>query len=288
MDGCRIFKFNTVMYQGRPSYEMFGQLHQCIMASGCSRIEIDMSEYRYMHPAFAVLVASSIYLGDKYGKEVVIRYDIANQKLAQFLKQAGICGCYYSPKHRTQLDSKNSSIPFNRFRRIEDTYSTVEKILNCAPVYLSSALKNQFISKITEIFSNAFEHGKSEIGVFCCGFINSSNHFSFSVYDAGVGVCTNVNRYLHTRLSNEKALEWAFDKTHSTLNGIVDYPRGAGLSLLESFSRANHGRIDFVTESAYCRIDSKSRKFYQLKNPIKGTIVSMNIHADDRHIYLVD
>lgn len=285
MDNCHIFKFNTTMYQGKPSYEIFGNLHQCITTGDCSHIEIDMSEYRYMHPAFAVLVASSIYLGDKYGKEVVIRYDIHNKKLAQFLKQAGICGRYYSPKHSAQLNSKNSSIPFNRFRRIEDTYSTVQKILDCAPVNLSSELKNEFISKITEIFSNAFEHGKSDIGVFCCGFINNSNHFSFSVYDAGIGVGTNVNRYLNTHLSNEKALEWAFDKTHSTLNGIVDYPRGAGLSLLEDFTCSNHGRIDLVSENAYCRIDSKSRKFYRLKNPLQGTIVSMNIHADNRHIY---
>lgn len=218
MDKPYVFKFNAVMFQGKPSYEMFGQLHKCITSSDYDKIELDLSKYQYMHPSLAVLVASSLYLGDKYGKEVVIRNDIQNKKLGQFLKQSGISGRYYSSKNDTQLNSKNSSIPFNRFRRIEDTYTTVEKIMNCAPVNLGMDLRNQFVSKIAEIFSNSFEHGKSDIGVFCCGFINSSNNFSFSVYDAGVGICTNVNRYLPSPLSSEKALEWAFDKTHSTLN----------------------------------------------------------------------
>lgn len=287
MDKQFVIKFDTAMRQGRPSYELFSQLHRLITDSGYDRIELDLSDYKYMHPSFAVLVASSLYLGDRYGREVVIRYDINNRKLGQFLKQSGISGRYYSSKDSLQLNSRNSAIPFNRFRKIEDTYATIEKILNCAPVCLSLELRNQLFSKITEIFSNAFEHGKSDIGVFCCGFINSNKNFSFSVYDAGVGICTNVNRYLPHPISSEAALEWAFDKTHSTLNGIVDYPRGAGLNLLETFVRLNSGRIDVASENAYCRIDKNSRKFYRLKSSIIGTIFSISINADDHHIYQI-
>jgi hypothetical protein len=285
MESPYVFHLSPVMYQGKPSYEQFGLLHRAIISGMYDKIEIDLSKYEYMHPSFAVLIASSLYLGDKYGKEVVIRYDIGNFRLCQFLKQSGISGRYYSSKDNSQLSSRNSTIPFNRFRRIEDTYTTVEKILNCAPVRLNRALRNQLVSKFTEIFSNSFEHGKSDIGVFCCGFINRANMFSFSVYDAGIGICTNVNQYLPAPLSSEKAMEWAFDKTHSTLNGIVDYPRGAGLNLLESFARLNHGRIDVVSNDAYCKIGENIRKFYKLKNPIVGTIFSMNIHADNSHIY---
>lgn len=273
------------MYQGKSSYEQFGLLHQAIVSGKHGKIEIDLSKYEYMHPSFAVLIASSLYLGDRFGSEVVIRYDASNLRLCQFLKQSGISGRYYSSKDDSQLSSKNSTIPFNRFRRIEDTYTTVEKILNCAPVRLNRILRNQLVSKFTEIFSNSFEHGKSDIGVFCCGFINHASIFSFSVYDAGVGICTNVNRYLPAPLSSEKAMEWAFDRTHSTLNGIVDYPRGAGLHLLEDFARLNHGRIDVVSNDAYCRISEKIRKFHKIKNPIVGTVFSMNIKADNHHVY---
>jgi hypothetical protein len=287
MDDAHVFEFRPIMYQGKPSYEQFAKLHRVIASFPCDRVEIDLCGYRYMHPSFAVLIASSLYLGDQYGKEVVIRYDINNLRLCQFLKQSGICGRYYASKDDFRLSSRNSVIPFNRFKRIEDTYTTIEKIFNCAPVQLNRGLRNQLISKFAEVFSNAFEHGKSEIGVFCCGFANRSNIFSFSVYDAGVGICANVNHYLPAPLESEKAMEWAFDKTHSTLNGIVDYPRGAGLSLLEGFARLNRGRIDVVSNDGYCRITDKERTFRRLKNPIIGTIFSINIHADDKHVYLL-
>lgn len=285
MESQYVFRMSPVMYQGKPSYEQFARLHQLITAGAYEKIEIDLSGYEYMHHSFAVLIASSLYLGNKYGKEVVIRYDANNGRLCRFLKQSGISGRYYSSQHESELNIENTTIPFNRFRRMEDTYTTVEKILNCAPVHLNQSLRDQLVSKFTEIFSNSFEHGKSDIGVFCCGFINRANLFSFSVYDAGVGICANVNRYLSVPLRNEKALEWAFDSAHSTLNGVVDYPRGAGLSLLESFARLNLGRIDVVSNDAYCRINSHSRRFYKLKIPIVGTIFSMNIRTDNRHIY---
>jgi hypothetical protein len=288
MDDAHVFQFKPIMYQGKPSYEQFAKLHHIITALPCNTVEIDLCGYRYMHPSFAVLIASSLYLGDQYGKEIVIRYDIGNQRLCQFLKQSGICGRYYASKDDFQLNSQNSVIPFNRFKKIEDTYTTIEKIFNCAPVQLNRNLRNQLISKFAEVFSNAFEHGKSEIGVFCCGFAGRSDIFSFSVYDAGVGICANVNSYLPSPLSSEKAMEWAFDKAHSTLNGIVDYPRGAGLSLLENFARLNNGRIDVVSNDAYCKVTNKARKFKRLKSPIVGTIFSINIHADNSHVYLLD
>lgn len=288
MDDTHIFQFKPVMYQGKPSYEQFAKLHQIITSYPCNTVEIDLCGYRYMHPSFAVLIASSLYLGNQYGKEIIIRYDIGNQRLCQFLKQSGICGRYYASKNDFELNTQNSVIPFNRFKKMEDTYTTIEKIFNCASVQLNRGLRNQLISKFAEIFSNAFEHGKSEIGVFCCGFASSTDIFSFSVYDAGVGICSNVNRYLPSPLKSEKAMEWAFDKAHSTLNGIVDYPRGAGLSLLENFARLNNGRIDVVSNDAYCRVTNKARIFKRLKSPMIGTIFSINIHADNNHIYVLD
>lgn len=283
-----VYKFGLQIKQGKASIERFGEIHQAISNSSYKEIVLDLTEYKYIHPSFAVLVASSLYLGGMYNKKVSIKYCNTNDKLSKFLKQSGIAAHYNKSKvGPTELNIKNSSVKFNHFSNLEETEQTINSILDTAPIRLSQDLRDRLISKITEIFSNAFEHGKSSIGVFCCGFINDSNNFSFSVYDAGIGICTNVNTYLKENKSCSKALEWAFDKTHSTLNGIVDYPRGAGLNLLESFVKANGGRIDLTSQGAYCKIDSNSRNFYNLTNPIIGTIFSMSIKADNKHIYVV-
>lgn len=283
-----VYKFDLRITPGKKSIERFGEIHQVIANSNYKEVVLDLTEYKYIHPSFAVLVASSLYLGDMYHKKVLIKYCKTNEKLSLFLKQSGIIAHYSkSTVDLSELNSKNSSLMFNRFSKLEETEQTINKILDTAPISLSQDLRDRLISKFTEIFSNAFEHGKSSIGVFCCGFINDSNDFSFSVYDAGIGICTNVNTYLRENKSCDKALEWAFDKTHSTLNGIVDYPRGAGLNLLESFVKANAGRIDLTSQGAYGRIDSNSRNFYNLINPIIGTIFSLSIKADNKHIYVV-
>lgn len=126
---------------------------------------------------------------------------------------------------------------------------------------------------------------EAEIGVFCCGFINDSNQFTFSVYDAGVGIPYNVSQYLGSEISPQDALKWAFEQGNSTLNGQLDYPRGAGLNLLESFVRVNGGRIELVSCGGYCRIENNQREFSNLKSPFVGTMFSMTIVADNNHIY---
>lgn len=282
------YKFDCRIIPGKASIERFGEIHQAIANENYKEIILDLTKYKYIHPSFAVLIASSLYLGDLYNKKVSIKYSKTNDKLTKFLKQSGIEAHYNKSKvESSEFNIQNASVKFNHFSKLEDTEQTINNILDTAPISLSQDLRDRLISKFTEIFSNAFTHGKSKIGVFCCGFINDSNIFSFSVYDAGIGICTNVNTYLDEDKSCDKALEWAFAKTHSTLNGIVDYPRGAGLNLLESFVKANEGRIDLSSEGAYGKIDSTSRNFYNLINPIIGTIFSLSIKADNKHIYIL-
>lgn len=271
------------------SMDYFGEIHSIIRTSLHKKIVIDISDYQYIHPSFAVLIASTIYLGTLFKKNVVIRYNTQNKKSDLFLKQSGILDHYTtSSKAMVEIDSTNvENVGFKRFNELDEVFDTVDKILETAPVSIDEELKNLLSSKITEIFSNAFEHGKSEIGVFCCGYFNQSNDFTFSVYDAGNGICNNVNDYLKEDKICSESLKWALNPTHSTLNGIVDYPRGAGLHLLENFVKSNHGKIYLVSQGGYCVLDGEKREFHDMKNHLIGTIFSMSINADSTNIYSV-
>ncbi len=281
----KIFKITTHKL-GKKSIEFMTKIHKNIIDNEIDSIIIDLQYYEYVHPSFAVIIASFLYLGYFYKKDVKICFNRENAKSIDFLLTSGIVEHFIVNNNADigTLDIKNR-VAFKRFIKLEDTIQTVYEILDKAPVKVSDELKGDLISKISEIFSNAFDHGKSEIGVFGCGYINSSNNFSFSVYDAGIGICTNVNNYLPEKLSPKKAIEWAFKQGNSTLNGKVDFPRGAGLNLLESFIIANDGRIDVVSENVYYKIKNGEKKTKKLKYPLIGTMFSITIRSDKKYIY---
>lgn len=274
----------TKLYTGKRSVETLGGIHQLIKSQKYETVILNLAGYEYIHPCFAALIASSIYLGKSFGTKVKLRYDRDNKKCMEFLRNSGIYS-HFDGKNTNELSSTNNSIPFEKYSELEEAFETVETILQSLPVLLSDDLHNSFFSRIGEIFDNAFTHGKSDIGIFSCGFLNKSKTFSFSVYDAGIGVCKNVNNYLGENFECAKALEWAFQSGNSTLNGKLGYTRGAGLNLLESFVKANNGRIDLISDGGYCNVTSKERKFHNLSNPIIGTVFSMSIKTDSNHIY---
>lgn len=281
-NGTIVVPFNMNLRPGKESVEYFGKLYQHFENPNIHTIICDLCEYQYIHPSYAVLIASSLYLGQQKGKTVRIKYSRSNPKSIQFFIQSGLL------KDKTLeqvVDMDLDKIGFIHFRKFEDTLETTQQILDCAPVKLDKKLKDVLISKIGEIFANAFTHGQSEIGVFCCGFINDSKQFTFSVYDAGIGIPQNVSQYLRREIPPQDALRWAFAQGNSTLNGQVDYPRGAGLNMLEDFVKVNGGRIDLVSCGGYCRIENSHSSFFDLEFPFIGTMFSMTIVADNNHIY---
>lgn len=266
----------------KDSVEYFGSFYQLLHGDSEETIVCDLCAYQYIHPSYAVLIASSISVGKMLGKRVIIRYNRRNTEAVSFLGRSGMISTD-TLNQNTILDENN--LPIRRFFKLEDTFDTIQHILKCAPVQLEDQLSNTLISKIGEIFSNAFTHSRSQIGVFCCGLVDQSSRFTFSVYDAGVGIPENVSQYLGKPISPSEALKWAFTQGNSTLNGKKDYPRGAGLNLLESFVRVNGGRIDLVSCGGYCHIDSSQREFFDVSRPFIGTMFSMTILADNNHIY---
>ena len=185
IENATVIPFNMNLRPGKDSVEYFGEFYKHFDDPNILAIICDLCEYQYIHPSYAVLIASSIYLGRQKKKKVIIKYNKSNKKSIWFLSQSGML------KHQdlgqtSSLDENN--VPFIRFQKFEETLETIQQILDCAPVKLDEKLSAVLISKIGEIFSNAFTHGRSEIGVFCCGFINDFNQFTFSVYDAGVGI----------------------------------------------------------------------------------------------------
>ena len=270
------------------SIETMSEIQNSILDINIDKIDIDLCKYKYIDPSFAVIIASSLYLGKLHNKEVTILYDPKNSKSLEFLFVSGIKEHFdiNSVYNKDGITLGTNRIPFRQFTKIDETMETVNDILSKAPVILSDGLRNDLLSKIIEIFTNAFIHGKSEIGVFCCGYADEQNDFSFSVYDVGIGICKNVNNYLlGEKLLPQQAIEWAFKKGNSTLIEKCDYPRGLGLHLLEKFIIINEGVINLISDNIYYKINKYEKNFEKLKFPLVGTMFSMKIKNDKDCIY---
>ncbi|WP_250855175.1 hypothetical protein ACOWPH_09550 [Anabaena sp. PCC 7938] len=147
-------------------------------------------------------------------------------------------------------------------------------------VTVSQAIKDEVISTVLEIYSNAFEHGLSDIGVFTCGqHYPTLNSLNLTVIDFGVGIPANVRQFLgKTSILAEGALRWAFQPGTTTRHGRV--PGGAGLDLLKNFVKAKQGKIEIYSRDGYALIDSSQELYQSAPTFFEGTLINITIKCD--------
>lgn len=159
-------------------------------------------------------------------------------------------------------------------------------------VYVSNRLRDAIVGRMWEIYNNAFEHARSEIGVFTCGqHFTRKNELILSVVDFGHGIAANVRNYLShdpraEKLTAASCLHWAFQRGTSTLpNGIA---RGVGLDLLKEFVRVNHGKLEVYSNEGYGIIDENGERFQNCSISFEGTIFHITLRCDENLYQFAD
>lgn len=156
-------------------------------------------------------------------------------------------------------------------------------------VNISQKLKDAIVGKVWEIYNNAFEHSRTEIGVFSCGqHYRHYNELILSVVDFGEGIPVNVRSFLQkhveeglvAKISGANCLEWAFERGNSTCpQGIA---RGLGLDLLKEFVTLNEGKLEIYSNEGYVIIDKNGERYENRNISFKGTIVHITLRCDER------
>ncbi len=163
----------------------------------------------------------------------------------------------------------------------------------------SLALQKKIFQKILEIFSNVFRHSQSELGLICSGqFYPNNKKFNFTIVDAGVGIDYNVNEYLRkthvlnsdTLLKMEKqkfeilnayeSIIWAIQDRHSSTGR-----GGLGLKLLIDLIEKSDGVLEIISNNGYYSLRKNNEIKKLLTVPFKGTIVSIELNADESKYY---
>jgi hypothetical protein len=183
-------------------------------------------------------------------------------------------------EHTTKLDEDNIAEHLN------------EQWLSDDKVNLSTALKAEIVSKIFEIFMNAYGHGTSiqvlsQLGVYSCGqYDRKEKTLCLSVLDFGPGIISNVMKYNDQIKSDMDAMRWALVKGNSTETDSVkeNMPRGLGFDLLSEFVKLNKGEMRIYSNKVSAKIiDGSNFIVSETEYHLPGTLVSIKINCDNRH-----
>jgi hypothetical protein len=203
------------------------------------------------------------------------------------LCQNGFAGTFAYPSSRWD----GNSIPYREDKTLDMngimdylTYNWIGK----GWVHVSDRLRDAIAGRMWEIYSNAFEHSGTEIGVFSCGqHYWRQNDLILSAVDFGRGIPANVRSFLRqyveealvSKLSGAACLKWAFERGNSTCTGGV--ARGLGLDLLKEFVRLNQGKLEIYSNDGYAIVDKEGERFENRELAFEGTVVHITLRCDE-------
>ncbi|WP_300304664.1 ATP-binding protein [Anaerosolibacter sp.] len=275
----------------RVSFNKIMRLQDICLYDNADNISITFDGCSFISPIFLPIIGSLPELGKLYDKRITLDIEsINNYNLKSYMATSGFIN-YLHPEIRVNLSSANA-ISFTKYTDENADDETIndyiQNILRLAPIGMDDEVRHELLSKLYEIFANAFEHSKSEIGIFCCGhYLSYHKELYFSIYDAGVGIPANVRGYLKDEnLSSADALKWAMKRGNSTVENR-DYPRGLGLDFLKAIVKLNEGKMTIYSSDTMSRVTKESESYENIENKLIGTIISIKINADHNSIYVM-
>jgi hypothetical protein len=153
-------------------------------------------------------------------------------------------------------------------------------------VQVSKKLKDEIVGKMFEIYSNAFEHSNSQIGIMSCGQHYPKLHeLKLTVVDFGIGIPSSVRAHLRmSGMDTKDALKWAFTKGNSTKSEST-VARGLGLDLLKEFVSINEGSLEVYSNNGYVAINKNEETYDEIPVEFNGTLITITIKCDEKKYY---
>ena len=169
-----------------------------------------------------------------------------------------------------------------------------EHWLSDEKVMLAEDLKEAVVSRIIEIFMNAYGHSykgnNNQVLVSCGQYLKKEKKIKLTVLDFGCGIIENVKSHFNKKIQDDDAMKWALLSGNSTKTDSInlDMPRGLGFGLLSEFATVNEGVLRVFSNS--CEAKATGNNLYsvsKMKTPFNGTLVNISINCDGRHYSFV-
>lgn len=251
-----------------------------------SDIILDFSRCYFLRPNAVAFLGGLIRLVQSRSQEITIKKDTIYNKIKMNLQQNGFMYAFCEDKEPWQ----GNSIPYREDPKQDKDgllYYLTEQWLGRGWVQMNQNLRNVIVGRVWEIYANAFEHGRTDIGVFSCGqHYPKLNQLKLTVVDFGVGIPYNVRQFQNNpTLPADKALEWAFQAGTSTRRGGV--AGGVGLDYLKTFVKINRGKLEFFSQDGYVAIDENQEIYQNRQTFFQGTLVNITLQCNEALYILV-
>lgn len=247
----------------------------------------EFSRCDFLRPNAVAFLGGLFRLLQYHRRTVLIKWDSFKNKVLKNLEKNGFSYVFRG----ISSTSYGNSIPYK-----EHYTENQEEIINYLKnhwlgrgcVNVSTQLCDAVAGTVWEIYTNAFEHGRSKIGVISCGQHYPNLHkLKLTVVDFGIGIPYNVNLYMHLLqqppLPAPTAIQWAFQPCNTTRQGR---PGGSGLNLLKEFVKINNGDLEVYSHNGYALINKNYEIFETIPSFFAGTIVNITIRCNEAYYCL--
>lgn len=261
-------KLKSVYHEETKDFEQMFKIQQQVINSQKRTIQLDATECQYISPTCFIILSSLILYANE-NKKMQIKFKDKTDKLRQTLINNGLI-------ISTEFSKSNKTLPLNKIEDEDDAQDKISQLVEMSQLKnLPQEKKDEIISRLYEIPSNALNHSQSSYGIICCGYYTNKKEFVFSVYDLGIGIPKAVRNHLKKpNMSAKAAINWALKEGNST--SADEYSRGLGFVLLEDFRKLFNGKITLISENVVYLSSNRIVKHYLTTN-MPGTLYTIKI-----------
>jgi len=240
---------------------------------------IDFSTCRFLRQNAVAFLGGLARLIQFRGGHVIFDWDTLAWEIRANLTQNGFIDTF----NGTQREWTGNSVPYREYQneQIEAIATYLEECwLGRGWVQVDADHSDEIIQNALEIYSNAFEHSNSAIGVFTCGQrYPLLGELRLAVLDFGVGIPPKVRRFLNqVEMPAADALAWAFKPGNTTRANQVS--GGTGLTTLKKFVKEKRGKIEIYSHDGYALIDSNQETYVSAPTFFEGTLINITVQCD--------
>lgn len=251
------------------------------LSSGPAEVTLDFSQCGFLRQNAVAFLGGLVRVVQSRGRQVTLDWQSVRSGVLKNLTRNGFARAFGYPERY----AVGNSIPY-REDRTQDPRTLMAYLkrywLGRSWLNVTPALRDAIVGRMWEIYANAFEHSRSQVGVYSCGQHYPSKHeLKLSVVDFGVGIPSNVRTHFgDDSIPASAAIQWAFQPGATTrANGMR---RGIGLDLMKDFVRVSGGKLEIFSYEGYAIFD-KDREVYDNRGAFfEGTLVNMTLICNEQ------
>ena len=243
------------------------------------KLLFDLSEVKQLSPIFLCILAATVSdCARDLGNSVVIKLP-KSRRAADILRKVN-----FISETGGRIESQ-----FLQVRRLtqNDIFSIRDIVeLIAFNLRISDGVKEMMRVILSELFQNAIDHSGRNSCYVCAGVWGKSSHVHISIVDFGVGIPSRLRtKYGRDVGKNDsRAIELVLKEGITTRERRVG---GLGYSFIQSFLRANKGRLRIYTGKSKADYNFM-RSEYNIggkREFFSGTCVDIQINKDRKNYY---